>query len=425
MNRRIGHRILNFYLSQYKSSEDAGLRKKAKLLYIVSTFGVLMLFIIFGVTLVLKRPIITVLPLAIGACLLLAVQLLLRQGQYELSAFLFVTIALVIQTFYMLLDYYDNPFDIYRYTFTITVTLMIGGVFFSYKETILIFILMCLSGIAVFYCIRNCMQLQNPTDSVTLVSTLVCIALFLLFSLVAYSFFAISHLLIDIANRQKENAESERDNTARSFNILSMYTKPSLTASVRSGKDPTKIRPTMESLTILFCDICSFVHLSEHLTAMETTHFLNRYFTVLNNIIIQNGGEIDKLIGDEIMAIFHDVDSAVNAAFDIRQCLREFSIDNIQVDNGVGLYNGDVIMGNIGSDKKLDFTVIGNAVNMASRLENLTRQYNAKIIISKEIYDTLCDEKQVRFARIDDVRIKGIEKPISVYGFFEERYKKA
>ena len=199
-----------------------------------------------------------------------------------------------------------------------------------------------------------------------------------------------------------------------------MYTKPSLTASVRSGKDPTKIRPSLESLTILFCDICSFVHLSEHLSAIETTHFLNRYFTVLNNIIIQNGGEIDKLIGDEIMAIFHDTESAVNAAFDIRHCMGEFSIDNMQVDNGVGLYNGEVIMGNIGSDKKLDFTVIGSAVNMASRLESLTRQYKAKIIISQEIYNSLNDEKQSRFTRIDDVRIKGVEMPISVYGFFED-----
>ena len=417
---RIFNRLMSFYLSFYDKVSDLGLRKKAKLLYIISSFGILMLGIIFAVTMVLRRPLVAVLPLIIGAVLIFAVQFLLKRGAYELSAFLFVTIALIIQTFYILLDFYNNPFDVYRYTFTITVTLMIGGVFFTYKETILIFTVMCFCSIMIFFTVRNCIQLQNPTDSVTVVSTIVCMALFLLFGFVAYSFFSISHILIDIANQQRKNAENERDITAKSFNILSMYTKPSLTASVRSGKDPTKIRPTLETLTILFCDICSFVRLSEHLSAIETTHFLNRYFTVLNEIIIRNGGEIDKLIGDEIMAIFHDVDSAVNAAFDIRHCLREFSIDNVQVDNGVGLYNGDVIMGNIGSDKKLDFTVIGNAVNMASRLESLTRQYKAKIIISQEIYDTIPVETKQRFTRIDNVSIKGIEKPISVYGFFEE-----
>ena len=150
--------------------------------------------------------------------------------------------------------------------------------------------------------------------------------------------------------------------------------------------------------------------------------FLNAYFERVNQVLQAHGGEIDKLIGDGIMATFPDPESAVRAACAVRQVLAIYNEERarknrVQISNGVGISYGPVVAGNIGSSCKLDFTYVGNTVNTASRVESLTKQYGCPIIITESAFQRLETGHHVRF--LDRVQPYGKHEPISLYEVFD------
>jgi len=170
-------------------------------------------------------------------------------------------------------------------------------------------------------------------------------------------------------------------------------------------------------MVILFSDIRSFTTISEGFAPDELVSSLNRYFTMMVDIIMKHGGIIDKYIGDAIMAFFgapvkheDDVFHSVLAGLEMQDALKEFNIDQINRGKpgfqiGVGLNYGVVTVGNIGSDKKMDYTVIGDMVNLASRLEGLTKKYKQWMIISASIHRKVKDRVKCRL--LDTVIVKG------------------
>ncbi|MGK5091097.1 7TM-DISM domain-containing protein [Deltaproteobacteria bacterium TL4] len=147
-----------------------------------------------------------------------------------------------------------------------------------------------------------------------------------------------------------------------------------------------------DTMSILFCDIRSFTSFSEGLKPQEVLNFLNSYFKRMNRPIHNNKGFIDKFIGDAIMALFdlpeHQEDTAgyaVNAAIEMHEELKIYnghrqSVGYLPVKIGIGIHTGPVVIGTVGSDDRMDSTVIGDNVNLASRLEDLTKYYNSQII---------------------------------------------
>ena len=198
------------------------------------------------------------------------------------------------------------------------------------------------------------------------------------------------------------------------------------------------------NVVILFSDIRSFTTISENNTAENVVNFLNNYFDVMVNIIEEEGGTIDKFIGDAILAIFGAPKSyednearALRAAMRMIQSLKQVHIDGMVLpDNelkiGIGLHEGPVIVGNIGSSDKVDYTVIGDTVNLASRLEGLTTHYKQQIIISDTLYEKVKDAATLR--ELDIVKVKGKTEATSIYGVefntaaltkeFKENYQK-
>ena len=150
---------------------------------------------------------------------------------------------------------------------------------------------------------------------------------------------------------------------------------------------------TEEELTILFCDIRGFTAIAESQAARETFEWLNAFFTKMNDCITSHSGFIDKYLGDAIMAVFDKPNShamdAIQAAVAMQESLQEFNINrhkyNLEfpVNIGTGINTGIGMIGTLGSDRRMDSTVIGDVVNTASRLENLTKIYGCQIIISK------------------------------------------
>jgi adenylate cyclase len=177
--------------------------------------------------------------------------------------------------------------------------------------------------------------------------------------------------------------------------------------------------------TILFSDIRGFTSITESLGAQGTVMLLNEYFTLMVDCIQQEGGMLDKFIGDAIMAAFgipmahdDDPDRAVRASIAMIKTLRQWNEKRLAegkhpVDIGIGLNSDTVVSGNIGSKKRMDYTVIGDGVNLASRLESACKGYGSKILISEFTYKLL---RGTYFAReIDLVVVKGKTEPVAVY----------
>lgn len=207
----------------------------------------------------------------------------------------------------------------------------------------------------------------------------------------------------------------------RQLIITEKYTRPSLVQVIQSGGDPTNFEPATKNMVIMFADIRDFTLMSEKLTSADTVKLLNSYFTCMNECIIQEKGEIDKLIGDAIMALFENADNAVHAAISMIYRLQFFndSQDIVQtiIKNGIGINFGKVTRGNIGSKEKLDFTVIGDSVNAASRFESLTKRYHLPVVISEDVVRELKHQYKLRF--IDNVFVKGKERPVKLYEVFD------
>lgn len=180
-------------------------------------------------------------------------------------------------------------------------------------------------------------------------------------------------------------------------------------------------------VAILFSDIRSFTSISERNKPETIVAFLNRYFTIMVNIIKKHGGTIDKFIGDAIMALFgapvsyeDNARRAAAAAYEMRQALSSVELgdlvmpEGMKFNIGIGIHYGDVTVGSIGSNDKTDYTVIGDSVNLASRLEGLTKVYGSMILVSESVKND-CKDNEFIFRYLDDVKVKGKAKAVPIY----------
>jgi class 3 adenylate cyclase/HAMP domain-containing protein len=178
-------------------------------------------------------------------------------------------------------------------------------------------------------------------------------------------------------------------------------------------------------VAILFSDIRSFTTISETMAPEDLVNSLNRYFSLMVNIIVEKEGVVDKYIGDAIMAIFgapiahkNDCLSSVVTGLEMMRSLEEFNKNQIAAKApefriGVGINYGMVTVGNIGCDKKMNYTVIGDAVNLASRLEGLTKKYLEPVLFAESIYLKVCKDLPCRL--IDRVAVKGKTKGVPIF----------
>ncbi len=205
---------------------------------------------------------------------------------------------------------------------------------------------------------------------------------------------------------------------------MARYMDPGL-ADQLVRKDEELLGGKSVEVTIMFSDVRRFTTVAEELGAQGTVALLNDYFTIMVECIQQQGGMLDKFIGDAIMAAFglpvshgDDADRGVRAAIDMITSLFEWNQRRVSdgrapIDMGIGLNTDLVVAGNIGSPKRMDFTIIGDGVNLASRLESACKQYSARILISEHTYGRLKGVYRTR--EVDHVIVKGKTEPVGVY----------
>jgi class 3 adenylate cyclase len=176
-------------------------------------------------------------------------------------------------------------------------------------------------------------------------------------------------------------------------------------------------------MTVMFSDIRSFTDLSEFMTPEQNFKFVNDYLQVMGPIVRRNHGFIDKYIGDAIMALFENPDDAMRASIEMLQALEIYNRGHMKTHDkplsiGVGLHKGNVRLGTIGESGRMDGTVISNAVNLASRIEGLTKFYGVQCLISETMYHGLSEPESRMIRYIDKVKVKGKTLPVNIYEVF-------
>jgi|GEM_PF-2346987 len=183
-----------------------------------------------------------------------------------------------------------------------------------------------------------------------------------------------------------------------------------------------------EEMSVLFSDIRSFTKISETLTPEENFLFLNDYLKWIGPIIEGQGGFIDKYIGDAILALFSGnrigvADDAVAAAVGMLEKLREYNVHRKKIGFepiaiGVGIHTGQLRLGTIGFEKRMETTVVGDTVNLASRVEGLTKRYGTPVIITASTFQRLVDPTSLWVREIDTVQVPGRERATVIYEVF-------
>jgi adenylate cyclase len=191
------------------------------------------------------------------------------------------------------------------------------------------------------------------------------------------------------------------------------------------AEDSSSLGGKMQKASVLFSDIRAFTHIAEQIGPQKTVSMLNDYFSTMVEIISEHGGILDKYIGDAMMAVFgvpylqhDDADRALISGIHMLRELAHFNQDwqekgNDPIRIGIGLNTDLVLSGNIGAPQRMDFTVIGDGVNVASRLETANKFYGTRMLISEYTIKALTET--YRFREIDKVLVKGRVEPLTIF----------
>ena len=218
-----------------------------------------------------------------------------------------------------------------------------------------------------------------------------------------------------IENRNKKKVE----------NIMGKYMSEDVMKTLVQNINNLGLGGKKSDVTVLFSDIRGFTSLSENMSAEEVTNILNEYFSAMEPIVRKYNGIINKFIGDAIMAIFGEPIADDNHPANAVKCGYEMllKVQELQkkwkeegkpeIKIGIGINTGEVFIGNIGSENRMEYTVIGDTVNLASRLESYNKVYKTSMLISQSTYDST--KELVEVNKISDVEIRGKVNKIDIY----------
>jgi adenylate cyclase len=220
------------------------------------------------------------------------------------------------------------------------------------------------------------------------------------------------------------NYFSEARRKQQLVEVFGRYMPPHLASQLSKHPDYLNLKGESRELTICFCDLINFTQMAERLPPQEVVNVLNEYFTVMTDVLYEHGATIDKYMGDCVMAFWgapipqrDHARRAVHAALEIQTRIRELTVsfakrDLPAPDIGIGINTGVVNVGNMGSKHRMAYTVVGDPVNLAFRLESLTRTYFSSIIVGERTRELVDD---VVFKELDTVTVRGKTTRTHIY----------
>lgn len=255
------------------------------------------------------------------------------------------------------------------------------------------------------------------------IMTKVYIGVIVPFTAVTFSFLTLSGLSFFTTIREKSFLRS----------AFSRYLSPEVISEIIADPSKLNLGGEKKELTAMFTDIKGFSTISEKMDPTDLVALLNRYLTEMSNIILENKGTIDKYEGDAIIAFFGAPISFENhatlacrsailmkrAEVNLNKYLVEENINVGEIFTRIGVNTGDMIVGNMGTPNKMDYTIMGNAVNLAARLEGVNKQYHTKGILISEYTRSQIGDEEFILRRLDRVRVVGINTPLRLYELLE------
>lgn len=214
---------------------------------------------------------------------------------------------------------------------------------------------------------------------------------------------------------------------------FSKYISPEVVNNIIESEENVHPGGVKTNLSIIFTDLQNFTVMSEKMTPEKIVRVLNEYLNEMSQVIISLGGTIDKFEGDAIMAFFgapkNFTDHALRCCLSALRMKRMEEILNSRLIScglietplftRIGVNTGEVIVGNIGSTQRLDYTIIGSNVNIASRIENVNKHYGTKILISENTYNVIKDYFETKY--VDEAELKGVQEKVKVYELIAEK----
>jgi adenylate cyclase len=206
---------------------------------------------------------------------------------------------------------------------------------------------------------------------------------------------------------------------------FSFYVAPAVVNEILKDPDKLKLGGDKKELSVLFSDIRGFTSLAEEMEPEELVHLLNEYLTEMTNVVFEFDGLLDKYIGDAIMAVFgaplEQADHPVRVCHTALKMLHRLaemqeqweSKGTPRLDIGIGINTGPMVVGNMGSERRFDYTVMGDSVNLASRLEGINKEYGTRVVISEFTYEWVKDDFFCR--ELDAVQVKGRVQPVKIF----------
>ncbi len=202
---------------------------------------------------------------------------------------------------------------------------------------------------------------------------------------------------------------------------------PYISASTLKQAETGMVSSIQKELTFLFTDIRGFTSMCEGMAPDEVVTVLNRYLDLEAEIILNNHGDIDKFVGDEVMAFFEGENKEENAARAAMQLVRAMDTESSErkaaglpvISMGIGINTGTVVFGSVGARDRMDFTSIGDTVNLAARLESANKAYGTRSLVSETVYSRIKDIFLCR--EIDAITVKGKQKPVRIFEILAER----
>lgn len=216
----------------------------------------------------------------------------------------------------------------------------------------------------------------------------------------------------------------ENRNRRKLTRLFGKYIPPALLDEISLNLDDINLDGEIREMTVLFCDIRNFTKISETMAPEEITRLINAILTPVTDIIHQHYGTIDKYIGDAVMAFWGAPQQdpqhalhAITASITIRQQIKQLNADFAkrqwpEINVGIGINTGEMNVGNKGSEFRVDYTVLGDAVNLGARLEKLTKFYGVDIIVGE---NTRLAADEFEFRQLDRVKVKGKNQPVTIY----------